>query len=123
MRSSHIGLLEMLTNELCFAGAPERALTPLIGLRIRALRRPAYWFNSAEYFQRVTNEALDAHKEVFELLRDAKLWQPASEPSLRASPFTPLRSFFSLCTRLSYGPRWPTTNSRTPQRWQGCTHP
>ena len=36
--TSHVGLLEMLTNELRFAGAPERALTPLVGLKIRALR-------------------------------------------------------------------------------------
>ena len=78
MKHSHIQLINMLIDELRYAGAPPLALTPLVNEREKSERKPADWFNVAMNFQTVVSDALTAQSEVFDLLAQQKTWMHTS---------------------------------------------
>ena len=85
MKHSHLQLIDMLIDELVFAGAPARALTPLRSVREEADRRANDHYNVAENFQAATNEALVAQRAVFDLLGDERYWRENDSGSSRRS--------------------------------------
>ena len=85
MKHSHLQLIDMLIDELVFAGAPARALTPLRSVREEADRRANDHYNVAENFQAATNDALVAQRAVFDLLGDERYWRENDVSSRRSS--------------------------------------
>ena len=65
MQTSHVQLLDLLTDGLRFVGVPPKALQPLSSLRQRATQRDAAWYNATNNYRDATNHALDAQTKCF----------------------------------------------------------
>eukprot|EP00966_Prymnesium_polylepis_P132711 3068182-Prymnesium_polylepis.1 len=59
MQMQHLQLIDLLTEDLRFAGAPERALTSLVNLRAESAVEDRGAFNDARIYRAATNRALD----------------------------------------------------------------
>ena len=46
MKDSYLSLVDLLTNDLTYAGVPQLALAPLTSLKLEAKDRDPLWFNS-----------------------------------------------------------------------------
>ena len=68
MKTSHMGLLQLLDDSLKFAGAPPIALAPLIVHKTNMDMRSRDWFNSASNFLDATRDALESHTVVLKSL-------------------------------------------------------
>ncbi len=92
MQRSHTQLIDLLVDNLRFAGIKNEGLVPLINFKTEAENRDATWYNSSKNYREATNSALDRQKEVFlKLVSFAEL--PRASPSFpelpRASPSFP----------------------------------
>jgi hypothetical protein len=68
MKTSHLQLLDLLTEGLRFAGVPGPALQPLTNLKVTAEGRDPEYYNSTGNYRDVTNTAIDTQTAVFESL-------------------------------------------------------
>ena len=74
LQRSHLELIGLLTDALRFAGAPQRSLTTLEGLRTDAMRKDAEWFLEPRNFKQATDAALLAQQKCYESLPLAETW-------------------------------------------------
>ena len=74
MKQMHLGLVNAMLYDFNLAGAPQRALLPLTGLRHESCARDAAEFNRAESFRLATHRALVARKDVMDALCDPSYW-------------------------------------------------
>ncbi len=96
MQRSHLGLVDLMSDELRIANAPPAAREALGALRASAALRDSAWFNTAENFQRVTALVLDtARSTLRSLASDDSMW--ANEP--RDGLAERMRSVAALCAR------------------------
>jgi hypothetical protein len=68
MKTSHLQLLDLLTEGLRFAGVPGPALQPLTNLKVTAEGRDPEYYNSTGNYLDVTNTAIETQTAVFESL-------------------------------------------------------
>ena len=68
MKTSHLQLLDLLTEGLRFAGVPGPALQPLTNLKVTAEGRDPEYYNSTLNYRDVTKKAIDTQTAVFESL-------------------------------------------------------
>jgi hypothetical protein len=80
MKTSHLQLLDLLTEGLRFAGVPGPALQPLTNLKVTAEGRDPEYYNSTGNYRDVTNTAIDTQTAVFE-----SLLKPSHESPLKQS--------------------------------------
>ena len=70
MRDSHLQLLDLLTDNLRFAGIPPPALQPLLNLKVHAEQRDPTWFNNTRNYRKSTTDAIEVQSDVFRSLTD-----------------------------------------------------
>ena len=81
MKTSHLQLLDLLTEGLRFAGVPGPALQPLTNLKVTAEGRDPEYYNSTGNYRDVTISALDTQTLVFK-----SLWkQPHESGDVRSA--------------------------------------
>ena len=68
MKTSHLQLLDLLTEGLRFAGVPGPALQPLTNLKVTAEGRDPEYYNSTGNYLDVTNTAIETQTAVYESL-------------------------------------------------------
>ena len=68
MKTSHLQLLDLLTEGLRFAGVPGPALQPLTNLKVTAEGRDPEYYNSTGNYKDVTNKAIETQTAVFKSL-------------------------------------------------------
>jgi len=134
MKRTHLGIIEMLTNELKFSGVPRSKLAALEYRKTAMQLREAEWFNTQQNFQQANEEALsmqrdilrdlamtdwqEEHREQLHLTgswdspqrmvsQDVKIGQPAGNQVLTRAMMQQMsnRELFTLCTSASM--RWP----------------
>ena len=81
MKTSHLQLLDLLTEGLRFAGVPGPALQPLTNLKVTAEGRDPEYYNSTLHYRDVTILALDTQTDVFKSL----LKQPHESGDVRSA--------------------------------------
>ena len=74
VQTSHRNLIDVLTDELRFAGAPEAALVPLTMLQESAAREDPSAFHVVGRYGEATQRAFEAHKDALDLTREQYLW-------------------------------------------------
>ena len=74
MKCSHLDLLDSMRDELIYAGAPQRAMLSLTGLRQESAARPAEEFNLAKTYRTATERALAAQEDVMDFLGEDTPW-------------------------------------------------
>ena len=101
MQSSHVQLVDLLTDGLRFAGVPRSALQPLINLKTAAKQREPSWYNATRNYRAATELAIQTQTTAFEALsgraatatkhrspirwRSTRSWGQRSSPRARAS--------------------------------------
>ena len=65
MRSSHLQLLDLLSDALRFEGVPSKMMQRLTSLKQLAQERDAMWFNSTRNYRHATEQALLQQTEIF----------------------------------------------------------
>eukprot|EP00967_Tisochrysis_lutea_P106449 scaffold163249_cov49-Tisochrysis_lutea.AAC.1 len=68
MQRSHLQLIDLLQDNLRFAGVPTNVLAPLQQLRLKASHANPIDFNVASKYRDSTNKALDSQDSIFEAL-------------------------------------------------------
>ena len=71
MQSSHVQLVDLLTDGLRFAGVPRSALQPLINLKTAAKQREPSWYNATRNYREATELAIQTQTTAFEALSGA----------------------------------------------------
>jgi hypothetical protein len=74
MQRSHLQLVDLLQDNMRFAGVPPRVLAPLQQLRLKASHQEPSQFNVAEYYRAATNHALDGQESIFQMITDLDVW-------------------------------------------------
>ena len=75
MQSSHLQLLDIMREDLFFAGVPRTGLAPLVALRRKQAARGGAWFNSIDNYKQATAAALEARRGVLESMGAASAWR------------------------------------------------
>ena len=88
MQTSHLSLLDLLTDNLRFAGVPQMMLQPLKNLKTHAQQREPSWFNSTHNYDSATTQALQMQREVFKAIvangdDTRRLWAEISSEKLK----------------------------------------
>lgn len=60
MQRSNLGVIDMLIDNMRFAGIPDELVSPLRRLKIKMEAYPYSQFNDAEFFRKATDQALNA---------------------------------------------------------------
>ena len=64
MQTSALGLIELISDDLRFNGAPEASLEPLEVLETVCESRDAEYYNESENYKRAVETALNVKKDV-----------------------------------------------------------
>jgi hypothetical protein len=75
MQSSHLQLIDLLTDDFRFAGVPEHSLTTLVHLREEMALEDAGAFNVASKYKEATERALREQQTVFDSLISPLSWE------------------------------------------------
>ena len=77
MLTSHLGLIDLLTENFRFAGVPESEFVSLVHLREEVSLRPKEEFNMPVTYKAATEKALKKQEDVFDGLISREVWQQA----------------------------------------------
>ena len=101
MLKSHLQMIDLLTEDLRFAGAPEPTLSTLLNLRIDVALEDPSAFNVAIRYKEATNHALQQQSEVFELLQEPHVWLDDLKDTSRYIIETSVSDYHALAGRTS----------------------
>ena len=86
MQTSALGLIELISDDLKFNGAPRRALEPLEVLETLCESRDPEYYNESDNYKQAVEVALNVKKEVLQGLTLEAMWEEteSAESDLRA---------------------------------------
>ena len=74
LQASVLTLIDVLLEEMRFAGVPARALMPLLSLKSETEQRDPSWFNLSKNYTHATDAVLQRQEAVFEALSRPEVW-------------------------------------------------
>ena len=74
MRDQVVSLIDLLTDEMRFAGVPVHALQPLERYKVDITHRAPAWFNVGSNYTEATDQVIKCQQEVFKALNDPLTW-------------------------------------------------